>query len=339
MTAPGTERVLQAGLPEGSDAAQADTSEMIGELSGTVDRITEVRSASDLFRLAGEFRADLVVFALDLVVALIVMAVFFGLWHLVAAGLRPAFQGARLSEDVAGLLMAITKYTVLGFGLLVALAQIGFNVTGILAGLGVAGLALGFAAKDTLANFIAGVTIMWDRPFRVGDRVEVDGEFGQVKEITLRSTRIHTPNNRVVIIPNQGVVNNKIVNHTKQSSLRLDVPFGIAYREDIDAARRAVLTVVEDDDRVRDRPAPEVVVTEMAESSVNFELRLWLKNPHEEIPLNLVYTEAIKRALDGAGISIPYPHLSLFVEKMPEASKEDGKTEDGEGSGPDGEEP
>lgn len=339
MSAPGAERVLQAGPPEGPGPVQADTSEMIGELAGTVDRITEVRSASDLLRLAGEFRAELVVFALDLVVALIVMAVFFGLWHLVAAGLRPTFQRARLSEDVAGLLLAITKYTVLGFGLLVALAQIGFNVTGLLAGLGVAGLALGFAAKDTLANFISGITILWDRPFRVGDRVEVDGEFGQVKEITLRSTRIHTPGNRVVIIPNQGVVNNKIVNHTMLSSVRLDVPFGIAYREDIDAARGAVLAVVENDDRVRERPPPEVVVTEMAESSVNFELRLWLKNPHEEIPLNLVYTEAIKRALDGAGISIPYPHLSLFVEKMPDASGRGKEGQDGEEGGRDEEEP
>lgn len=309
--------------PAPADSIEPDTSAALGELTRAVDRVTEVRSLSDVWSLAGEFQADLLVFGLDLVMALIVMAFFVGIWLLVGASLRPVFQSARLEQAMADLLLAITKYTVLGLGLIVALAQLGFDVTGLLAGLGVAGLALGFAAKDTLANFIAGVTILWDRPFRVGDRVEIDEEFGQVKQITLRSTRIHTPQNRVVIIPNQNVVNNKIVNHTKQASLRLDVTFGIAYKEDIDAAREVVLALVEGDDRIRQRPGPEVVVKEMADSAVNMQLRVWLENPHEEVPLDYELIEAIKKALDEAGISIPFPHLSLFVEKAPEASRPD----------------
>ncbi len=301
------------------DTLPADTTRVLEDLERTVDRMTEIRSMGDVWVLAGEFRVELVRFAGKLLVALLVLLAFLGIYWLMARALRPVFDRSRLEEDAAHLLIVVLRYLVLGFGIVLALGQLGFNITGLLAGLGVAGLALGFAAKDTLANFIAGMTILWDRPFRVGDRVEIDGEFGQVKRVTLRSTRIHTNRNIVVIIPNQNVVNNKIINHTMQATTRVDVAFGIAYKEDIEAARSVVLELTQGDERIRARPAPDVVVTEMAESSVNFRLRFWLKNPHEEVPIQYEYTERIKRALDEAGIEIPYPHLSLFVERLPTA--------------------
>ncbi|HUP18527.1 MAG TPA: mechanosensitive ion channel family protein [Gemmatimonadota bacterium] len=301
-----------------ADSAAADSAALMGDFTEAVDRITEVRSADDLWILGGEFQVELLAFGAKLFVAAIVLAVFAILFRIVRSALRPVLDRSRLEEDASGLVLAVLRFVLLGFGMIVALDQLGFNVVGILAGLGVAGLALGFAAQDTLANFIAGVTILWDRPFRVGDRVEVDNEFGQVKRITLRSTRIHTNTNKVVIIPNQNVVNNKIVNHTMQASLRLDVPFGIAYKEDIDHTRATVLTLVEGDDRLRERPAPSVVMTGLGESSVDFELRFWLKNPHQEVPLEFEYLEKIKKALDREGIEIPFPHRTLFLERLPE---------------------
>ena len=308
------------GIP-GSDPAApapADSGAGLGQLEEAVDRVTEVRSLEDAWLLAGEFRVELLRFALHLVIALAVMGAFLLVYLAFRTAMRPVFERSRLEEDVRHLLEAVAKYTILGFGVILALDQLGFNITSLLAGLGVAGLALGFAAKDTLANFIAGVTILWDRPFRVGDRVEVDGEFGQVKKITLRSTRIHTNDNRVVIIPNQNIANGKIINHTMQASLRLVIQFGIAYDSDIRRAREVVLGLLRGDDRVRERPAPEVVVTELAESSVNLALRFWLKNPHHEVPLEFEYLERVKQALDEAEIRIPFPHLSLMVERMPE---------------------
>ncbi|MGH7570398.1 MAG: mechanosensitive ion channel family protein [Gemmatimonadota bacterium] len=300
-----------------ADSLPADTTRILEDLERTVDRVTEIRSMADVWALAGEFQVELLKFAGKLVVALLVVLVFVGIYWLMARALKPVLDRGRLGEDASQLLIVVLRYVVLGFGILLALGQLGLNITGLLAGLGVAGLALGFAAKDTLANFIAGMTILWDRPFRVGDRVEIDGEFGQVKRITLRSTRIHTNQNIVIIIPNQSVVNNKIINHTMQAATRIDVPFGIAYEADIDAARAAILGLTAGDERLRTRPAPDVVVTEMAESAVNFRLRFWLKNPHEEVPIEYEYTERIKKALDEAGIEIPYPHVSLFVERLP----------------------
>lgn len=300
------------------EPAAPDSGTGLGQIEHAVERATQVRSLDDVWQLAGEFREELLRFAFQLVIALAVMCAFLVVYLVVRAALRPVFDRSRLEEDVRHLLESVAKYTILGFGVILALDQLGFNITSLLAGLGVAGLALGFAAKDTLANFIAGVTILWDRPFRVGDRVEADGEFGQVKKITLRSTRIHTNDNQVVIIPNQNIVNNKIINHTMQASLRLVIPFGISYEADVARAREVVLGLIRGDDRVRERPAPEVVVTELGPSSVNLALRFWLKNPHHEIPLEFEYLERLKQALDDAGIGIPYPHVSLRVEQMPE---------------------
>jgi small conductance mechanosensitive channel len=303
----------------GQDSAAApDTTAALGQLGQAVERVTEVRSFDDLWILAGEFREDLIRFAFQALVAIAVLAAFFGIYLAVRTALRPVFERSRLEEDARQLLEAVAKFTILTFGVILALDQLGLNVTGLIAGLGVAGLALGFAAKDTLANFIAGVTILWDRPFRVGDRVDADGEYGQVKKITLRSTRIHTPDNKVVIIPNQNIVNGKIINHTMQASLRVVVPFGIAYEADIDKARQVVLATAKGDERVRERPPPEVGVVSLAASSVDMALRLWVKNPHHAGPMPFEYLEKIKLALDAAGISIPYPQLSVRVEQLVE---------------------
>jgi small conductance mechanosensitive channel len=321
MSAPQLEALSQGqqtGSQPADTTAAADTTAGLDQISELVDRITEIRSWSDLWELIGQFQVGLLAFVGNLFKGFIVLVLFLAIYLIIRTALRRVFQRSRVEEDAAELLLTTLKFVVLGLAIIVALDQVGFNMTGLLAGLGVAGLALGFAAKDTLANFIAGITILMDRPFRVGDRVEIDDEFGQVKKITLRSTRIHTNQNKVVIIPNQNVANNTIINHTMQASLRLDIPFGIAYDEDIREARDVVLAQTEGDERLRERPGPEVVVTELADSAVVLALRIWLKNPHQEIPLGFEYREKIKRSLDDAGIVIPFPHLSLFVEKLPE---------------------
>ena len=305
-------------LPATQQPTQApDTTAALDRIGGAVQRVTEVRSTEDVWRLAGEFREELIRFAFQALVAIGVLAAFLAAYLVVRTAIRPVFERSHLEEDARNLLETLAKYTILGFGVILALDQMGFNVTSLIAGLGVAGLALGFAAKDTLANFIAGVTILWDRPFRVGDRVEADGKFGQVKKITLRSTRIHTADNKVVIIPNQNIVNNTIINHTMQASLRMVIPFGIAYEADMGRAREVALELVKGDDRLRERPPAEVDVVELAPSSVNMELRMWLKNPHHEGPVESEYLEKVKLALDAAGIEIPYQKVTLHVERLP----------------------
>jgi small conductance mechanosensitive channel len=202
----------------------------------------------------------------------------------------------------------------LGFVAVVGLAQLGVNVSAIIAGFGIAGLALGFAAKDALGNFISGVTILLDRPFKVGDWVQVGGMYGQVRELTLRSTRILTRNRELIVIPNDHMVNQPVHNQSANRVFRVDVDFGVSYREDVDHVRDVVLALVQDDERLATEPEPAVVMTKMNDSSVDFQLRFWLKDAGRSLPLRWEYTEKIRKALAAEDIEIPFPHLQLHVD-------------------------
>jgi small conductance mechanosensitive channel len=217
-----------------------------------------------------------------------------------------------------GLQRLLMKTYRVGAMLLIAvlvLDRLQFNVTALFAGLGIAGIAIGFAARDSLENFISGLTILMDRPFRVGDNVEVEGQFGTVRNITLRSTRIRTFNNEVLVMPNVQMITQKLMNHTMLSTLRVEIDFGIAYKERPGEARDVLLALTEGDERLHPDYPPSVVVTEMADSSVNMRLRLYLKNPKQEVPVRFDYTEKVREALREADIEIPFPHLQLFVDE------------------------
>ncbi|PSQ74066.1 MAG: mechanosensitive ion channel family protein [Bacteroidetes bacterium SW_7_64_58] len=197
----------------------------------------------------------------------------------------------------------------------VVLDQLGVNIAVLIGGIGIAGIVAGFAARDSLENFIAGVTVLVDKPFGVGDYIKVDDQYGQVDEITLRSTRLRTVRNRIMVLPNTEMIKEKVMNHTKRNVLRLDIPFGIAYKERPDEAREALLPIVEDDDRILSDPSPTAVVTEMDDSSVNMLLRFYLRDPSQEVPMRWEYTEKVRETLRDADIEIPFPHRQLFLDE------------------------
>jgi small conductance mechanosensitive channel len=197
----------------------------------------------------------------------------------------------------------------------VVLDQLGVNVAVLVGGLGIAGIVAGFAARDSLENFIAGVTVLVDKPFRVGDYIEIDDQYGQVDEITLRSTRLRTVRNRIMVLPNTHMITQQLMNHTMRNVLRIDIPFGIAYKERPDEAREVLLPVVEDDDRILSNPSPSVVVTEMSDSSVDMTLRFFIRTPSEEVPIRWEYTENVRETLREADIEIPFPHRQLFLDE------------------------
>ena len=197
----------------------------------------------------------------------------------------------------------------------VVLDQLGVNIAVLIGGIGIAGIVAGFAARDSLENFIAGVTVLVDKPFGVGDYIKVDDQYGQVDEITLRSTRLRTVRNRIMVLPNTEMIKEKVMNHTKRNVLRLDIPFGIAYKERPDEAREVLLPIVEDDDRILSDPSPTAVVTEMDDSSVNMLLRFYLRDPSQEVSMRWEYTEKVRETLRDADIEIPFPHRQLFLDE------------------------
>jgi small conductance mechanosensitive channel len=186
---------------------------------------------------------------------------------------------------------------------------------------GIIGLAIGFAAQETLANFIAGIVIFWDKPFKVGDWLELDDTYGHVQRVTFRSTRILDLNGQVIIYPNTHMLSHRVSNHSTHPLTRVSVPIGIAYKEAVADARRVMLAAVEGDARISQSPPPSVVVAACGASSVDLLLRFWITDEALERMIVLEYIEKCKAALDAAGVSIPFPHLQLLLEETPATDK------------------
>jgi small conductance mechanosensitive channel len=302
------------------EAAPADTTDTVGDFGRQVGDAADALASGDVsgfwMQVSEGFLALAIGFVPLLIRGVVVFALFYIGYRIVRDLLgRVLRRSSHVDRGLESLLMKTFRIAALSLIFVLVLAQFGVNVTSLIAGLSIVGLAVGFAARDTLENFISGVTILMDRPFRVGDQVEVDGTYGTVEEISLRSTRLRTLNNTVMVMPNIQMVNQKLINHAMLPVVRVQVPFGIAYKEDMQAAREAVLRATQGDDRMASEPAPAVVVTELGDSSVNMELRFFLADASREVPMRFEYVEKTKRALDEVGIEIPFPHLQLFIDE------------------------
>lgn len=277
-----------------------------------MDRIAELIDVKELL-------TAVVAFVPKVGAALLVLVAFWLIYRVSRPGLRAALHKADFHEALIRLMVDnLYRYAIMIVSLVMAADQLGINVGAALAGLGVAGIALGFAAQDSVANVISGIMIFWDKPFIVGDWIRTEGNCGKVTEITLRSTRIRTNRNTYVVIPNKSVIDAVLENYSKHGELRIDVPIGIAYKEDIRRAREVLLEAVRKIPGVMAQPQPDVVVESLGDSSVNLLVRAWIETADEMQPKTFVVVEASKLALDAAGIQIPYPHLQLFVDDVEE---------------------
>jgi small conductance mechanosensitive channel len=260
---------------------------------------------------------NITAFLPDLLAALAILFVFWLGYRISRKPLRLILQRANFHENLIKLLIDnLYKSILLFFSIVMAGGQIGINVGAMLAGFGVAGIAIGFAAQDSLANTIAGFLIFWDKPFELGDWITVAEQYGQVTNITLRSTRIRTLNNTYVVLPNKSIIEQVMVNHSKHGATRIEVPVGIAYKEYIPDARKVILKKIEELETILKDPAPDVVVTQLGSSSVDMIVRIWIEDAKDEKAVFYRVMEESKLALDAAGIEIPFHHLQLFIENV-----------------------
>lgn len=219
-----------------------------------------------------------------------------------------------LSKKFASVIIFITA------GIL-ALDVLGLNIMPFVAGAGVIGIAIGFAAKDTLSNVLAGVLLIIDRPFEVGDRIEVwsapanSATWGDVLNVGLRATKIRTTDNIVIVIPNNEIMLRDIINYTSISKeIRVRIPIGIAYDADVDKAKRIIEKISRELDWVMEDPAPKVVVKSFGESAVNLEARVWIRNPRKRMDTIDYVTEKVKQNFQEQGIEIPFPKRDIYVK-------------------------
>jgi small conductance mechanosensitive channel len=281
---------------------------------------SNIRRVDFWYAVMYDLAMTLVAFVPRLIGTIIFLLVFWIFYRALRRAVSGRMNRSDVDSSIRDLLGGLLKWTAIGFALLIACNQLGIPIVPMLTGVSIIGLAVGFAAQETLANFIAGIVIFLDKPFKIGDWIEVDGTFGQVKRVTFRSTSILSLDGETNIFPNTYVLSNKVVNHTTNPVNRVNIPIGIAYKESIDDARKALLELSKGDERIERSPAPEVVVSECADSSVNLILRFWISDESIERRIGYEYLEKAKKALDAANIQIPFPHMQLFLEQTPAAA-------------------
>lgn len=254
----------------------------------------------------------LTVYGLKVIAAVAIFVI--GRW--VAKGLkkvvRRGLEKGKVDPTLVSFLVNLTYFAVLAFIVIAALGQLGIQTTSFIAVLGAAGLAIGLALQGSLSNFAAGFILIIFRHFQVGDYIEGAGTAGTVEALQIFTTRLKTPDNKTIIVPNSKLTGDNIINWSAKGTRRVDLTMGIGYGDDIDKARRVMGEIIAADDRILKDPAPLIAVRELADSSVNFTVRSWVKlDDYWNVYFDL--TEKFKKAFDAEGIGIPFPQRDVHV--------------------------
>ena len=287
--------------------ALADTSKVLVEGGGEV-----VEQSSKYMDMAIQFGSE---YGLKIIGALIIFIV--GKW--IAKRLRGVVVKLMHKSNVDGTLVSFVQSIVyimlMIVVILAALNALGVNTTSFAAILAAAGLAIGLALQGTLGNIGSGVLIISFRPFNVGDVVTIGGETGTVAAISMFATILHTPDNKVVTVPNTAVTSGNITNFSAQATRRLDLTFGIGYDDDLKLAKSVLEDIIRSDERVLADPEPFVGVRELGDSSVNFAFRPWVKS-EDYWAVHFDMMEKVKLTFDEKGISIPFPQMDVHLNKI-----------------------
>ena len=243
-------------------------------------------------------------------------------WWIAARAQRAAAgllnRQSRIDAMLSGLIASIVRYSILIVVVVAVLGQIGVQTTSILAALGAAGLAIGLAMQGTLSNIAAGMMLLWLRPFRVGDYIDTGAVAGTVKELGLFATEMHSWDGIYQFVPNAELWNKRIVNYSRLSTRLVDLAFGVAYEDDLAKGQEVLRKLAGEEPRVFSDPAPQTFVDELGDSAVVLRLRVWAANG-DYWDLRRALTERGKSALEGAGLTIPFPQRDLHLRDVPQA--------------------
>ena len=253
---------------------------------------------------------------INLIVALITFAAFYLVWLILNQILKRLYPSTRLDETSQAFITTIVKYSILLIGLVNALSTMGVDTGGLLASLGIVGITIGFAARDAFSNLISGILIFLDRPFVIGDLVEVGDYYGRVAQITLRSTRIITRDGKMLAVPNAEIINKTVTSYTNFPHLRLDVGVTVGVNENIDEVRQILIDVIRDDPDYLAEPPPRVVITQLNDYNVALELQAWIKEERIHIEKRFEMREKIFKTLNEMQIEMPFETLQLTPLKV-----------------------
>ena len=255
--------------------------------------------------------------SISLLMALAILIIGRQLVKLILRLITVALEKSNVEDTVRIFVTNLLNTLLMILVFIAAINQLGIETTSIIAVLGAAGLAIGLALQGSLSNFAAGILIVIYRPYKVGDYIEAGNYAGTVKDIQIFSTVLKTPDNKIVVVPNGSIMNGSIVNYSDQDTRRIDLIISCGYEDDIDKVRSVLEDIIKKEKRVLKDPKPQIAVTELADSSVNFIFRPWVKRV-DYLPVYYSLLEEVKKRFDKEGISIPYPQSDVHIHNHKE---------------------
>lgn len=252
--------------------------------------------------------------AINLLTALVIFFVGRIIARALTRGLRRLMQARQIDKILESFVSNLVYWALMAFIIIAAITEIGIKTTSFITVLGAAGLAIGLALQGSLSNFAAGVLIVMFRHYKVGDWIEAAGTSGSVVSVQILTTTLKTGDNKAVIIPNGNILKGTIVNYSANDTRRIDMVVGVGYDDDLDKVRNVLQEIVNNDERVLKEPPCVIAVNELADSSVNFNVRPWVKTP-DYWATRWDLTETIKKRFDEEGISFPFPQRDLHIIK------------------------
>lgn len=257
----------------------------------------------------------LIQYGVNIISAVLILFIGNFVVKMIANSVAKVLEKKSMDKAVVEFIHGIVRYLLLVIVLIAALSRIGVQTASVVAVIGAAGLAIGLALQGSLSNFAAGVLIVAFRPFKSGDYVEVGGVAGSVEAIQIFQTVLKTPDNKMVVVPNSGVIGSPITNYSRHATRRVDLVIGVSYKADLKQTKQVIRETLEKDPRILKDPDMTIGVLALADSSVNFVVRPWC-NTADYWDVYFDSTQAIKEALDAAGIEIPFPQMDVHLNKV-----------------------
>jgi small conductance mechanosensitive channel len=254
-------------------------------------------------------------FGINLAIALAIFYVGRFVIKLIVRGIRKVLQSQEVDKTLETFVCNLVSVVLLVVVVIAAIGQLGIQTTSFIAIFGAAGLAVGLALQGSLSNFAAGVLIVLFRPYKVGDFIEAAGIAGVVEQVQILTTVLRTGDNKQIIVPNGQIMDSIITNYSANDTRRVDMVVGVSYDDDLDKVRSTLQKLIDAEDRVLDEPACTIAVSALADSSVNFVVRPWVKSS-DYWGVMFDMTEAIKKRFDQEGISFPFPQQDVHLHKV-----------------------
>ncbi|WP_104047227.1 small-conductance mechanosensitive channel MscS [Vibrio jasicida] len=286
---------------------------MAGESMGIDTSLTDGLSKAETWL---NNNSDLLIqYGVNIISALLILFIGNIIVKAVANSVSKVLEKKKMDKAVVEFVNGLVRYLLFVIVLIAALGRVGVQTASVVAVIGAAGLAVGLALQGSLSNFAAGVLIVAFRPFKSGDYVEIGGVAGSVEAIQIFQTVLKTPDNKMVVVPNSSVIGGAITNYSRHATRRVDLVIGVSYSADLKQTKQVIRDVLEKDERILKDPAIQIGVLALADSSVNFVVRPWCKTS-DYWDVYFDSTQAIKEALDEAGIEIPFPQMDVHLNKV-----------------------